>query len=399
MKNEKINRPNFIPENTKDWSLETRVSHIGRRTKDDFGFINPSVYHASTVCYQSSEHMRTRDGAYTYGLKATPTMDALTQSLSELEGAAGTCLQPSGLSALVSPLMAVLSQGDHLLMSDSVYQPTRKLCDDMLTKFGVEVEYYDPLIGKNISRLFKHNTKVVFLESPGSQTFEMQDLKSIIKACKEKNIITMMDNTWASPVFYAPLLNGVDISINAGTKYLNGHSDVLIGYVSANEALWPLIEHMNYIQGLHASPDDVYLTLRGMRTMPLRMKQHMESGIYVARWLESREEVTQMLHPALESHPQHHFWKENFCGANGLFSFILNEYSQDAVDHFIDHLEFFGIGFSWGGFESLIVPFDPRPYRTATKWEHKGQAIRIHIGLEDPDDLIRDLEKGLNRLA
>ena len=360
---------------------------------------SPSVYHASTVCYASSEHMRQRDGAYTYGIKATPTMDALTQSISVLEGAAGTCLQPTGLSALVSPLLAVLSQGDHLLMTDSAYQPTRTVCDMLLKTFGIEVEYYDPLIGKDIARLFKDNTKVVFLESPGSQTFEMQDLQAIIPACKNKGIITMMDNTWASPLFYTPLSHGIDISINAGTKYLNGHSDVLMGYVSANEALWPHIDQMNYVQGLYTAPDDVYLTLRGMRTMAIRLQRHMESGLEIAKWLEKRPEVVQMLHPALESHPQHHLWKENFCGANGLFSFILKDgYSQQAVDHFVDNLEFFGIGYSWGGFESLIVPFDPRPYRTATQWNAKGQAIRIHIGLEDPDDLIRDLEKGLNRL-
>jgi len=398
LKNKAENKPHFVPDKLKNTGIYTKASHIGRRTKDEFGFINTPVYHGSTVCFPTAKSMRDRDAAYTYGLKSTPTIDALTDSLSELENAAGTCLQPSGLSAIISPLLAILEAGDHLLITDSVYQPTRIAATRLLSKLGIEVEYYDPLVGGAISQLFKSNTRAVLLESPGSQTFEMQDIDAIVEACKTKNIITLIDNTWASPLYYQPLSHGIDISINAGTKYLSGHSDLLLGYVSTNEKLWQQVSEMNYIQGLSASADDVSLALRGLRTMPLRMERHYESGMIIADWLEDRPEVAQVLHPALESHPQHHLWEKSFSGANGLFSFILNDYTQEAVDNMVDHLDFFGLGYSWGGFESLVVSFDPTSYRTVTKWEAPGPALRLHIGLEDPRDLIADLEKGFERL-
>ncbi|MYI89780.1 MAG: cystathionine beta-lyase, partial [Gammaproteobacteria bacterium] len=295
-------------------------------------------------------------------------------------------------------LKAFVSQGDHILVTDSVYQPTRKYCDHVLARFGVEVSYYDPLIGGDIKDLIKQNTSVIFVESPGSQTFEIQDLPTIADVAKENGITTILDNTWATPLYLKPFDLGIDVSVHAATKYITGHSDAMLGIISTNEACYDRIRDSVRLSGQCAGPDPIFLGLRGLRTMPTRLKQHWKSGIKVAEWLAARPEVARLIHPALPSHPGHNLWKRDFNGASGLFAFILHDVSDDAVGRLLENTQLFGMGYSWGGFESLLIPFDPRSYRTATEWNAEGPAFRIHIGLEDPDELICDLQIGFDAM-
>jgi cystathionine beta-lyase len=295
--------------------------------------------------------------------------------------------------------MAVVRAGDHILLSDGVYGPNRHFCDTQLSRSGVEVQYYDPVIGGGIRDLFRKNTRAVFLESPSSLSFELQDIPAIVEASKAQHLVTLMDNTWATPIFFRPHDFGIDIAIQAGTKYLGGHADANLGAISATAELWPQVHETVGSLGINPGPEDVFLMLRGLRTLAVRLERHMESGLKVARWLAGRPEVLRVLHPALETHPQHSIWKRDFRGASGLFSVILKPRPQSAVSAFVEHLELFGIGASWGGFESLAIPFDCTKVRTATQWNPGGPGVRLHVGLEDADDLIADLESGLKRLA
>jgi cystathionine beta-lyase len=291
-------------------------------------------------------------------------------------------------------LLAAAGAGDHILVSDSVYEPTRKLCDTVLKRLGIETTYYDPLIGCGIGALFKPNTRAVFTEAPGSQTFEMQDIPAIAAVAHAKGALVLMDNTWATPLYFRALDAGVDLSIQAGTKYIGGHADVMIGTVSANAAAWPRLHEMVGTLGLCVGPDDIYLALRGLRTLSVRLARHQESGLRVARWFATRPEVSRVLHPALESDPGHAIWKRDFTGACGLFSVVLKPAPQAALIAFLNALKLFGMGYSWGGYESLVIPFNCARYRTATQWNPEGPALRFHVGLEDVDDLIGDLERG-----
>ena len=293
---------------------------------------------------------------------------------------------------------AVAHAGDHVLVTDNVYRPTRNFCDGVFARLGVETTYYDPLIGKGIAKLFKPNTRAVFVEAPGSQSFEMQDIPAIAAAAHERGLTVLMDNTWATPLFFRAFEKGVDMEIQAGTKYIGGHSDLMFGCVSANAATLPALKDTVYSMGLCVGPDDMYLALRGLRTLGVRLARHHESGLRVARWLAQRPEVLRVMHPALESDPGHAIWKRDFTGASGLFSIVLRPVSEKAVHAFLDELALFGLGYSWGGFESLAILFDCTEYRTATKWAPGGPSIRFHIGLEDPDDLIADLERGFGAL-
>jgi cysteine-S-conjugate beta-lyase len=293
----------------------------------------------------------------------------------------------------------VVHAGDHILVTDSAYQPTRNFCEQVLKRLGVTTTYFDPLIGAKIADLVKPNTRLVYLESPGSLTFEMQDTSAIAKAAHDKGALVLMDNTWATPLYFRPLDHGVDLAIQAGTKYIGGHSDVMLGTVSANAATVTALKTSVRLNGLCEGPDDVYLGLRGLRTLAVRLDRHFESGVAIAKWLEARPEVLRMLHPALPSHPQHAIWKRDFTGACGLFSMVLKPVPQKAVYAFLDELELFGIGASWGGYESLAIPFDCSPIRTATKWAPSGPTVRFHIGLEDVDDLCADLERGFAAMA
>ncbi len=371
----------------------TMLAHAGNDPREYFGFVNPPVVHASTVLFPDAATLFSRAQKYTYGTRGTPTTDALCRAVDEMEGSAGTILVPSGLMALVVPLLGFLSAGDHLLIVDSVYQPTRNFANKVLSRLGIEIEYYDAEIGAGIAALMKPNTKVVFTESPGSNTFEVQDIPAIAAAAHAGGAVAMMDNTWATPLFFKPLDHGVDITINAATKYQAGHSDVLMGITSANEACWQRLKDTFMAMGCMAGPDDVYQTLRGLRTMGLRLERHRQSALDIARWLEGQPGVARVLHPGLESFPSHALWKRDFCGSSGLFSFVIADGGKAKAAAFLDALSVFALGYSWGGYESLAVMANLAD-RTVPK-TYEGPLIRLQIGLEDVVDLKADLARGL----
>jgi cystathionine beta-lyase len=380
---------------------DTRLVTTGRDPQAYHGFVNPPVYHASTLLYPTAEDQVAHRARYNYGRRGTPTSEALENALREIEGGAcaGVALLPSGLAAISAALLATARAGDHVLIPDSVYRPTRNFCNGVFKRFGVETTYYDPLVGADIARLFKSNTRVAFVEAPGSQSFEMQDIPAIAKIAHERNAAVLMDNTWATPLYFPAFEKGVDLAIQAGTKYIGGHSDLMFGCVSANAATLPALKDTVYSMGLCVGPDDMYLALRGLRTLGVRLDRHYRSGLRVARWLEQRPEVLRVMHPALASDPGHKIWKRDFTGACGLFSVVFNPTSEQSVHAFLNELALFGLGYSWGGFESLAILFDCSEYRTATKWAPGGPTVRLHIGLEDPDDLIADLERGFAAMA
>jgi len=383
---------------TSEYKERTRVVVAGRDPAGQHGFVNMPPFRGSTVIYPTMDDLMHRRGRYLYGTRGTPTTEALETAWSDISGAAGTVLVPSGLAACALALMSCLKAGDHLLVTDSVYRPTRNFCDTVLKRFGVETTYYDPLIGSGITALMKANTKVVFTEAPGSQTFEMQDIPALAAAAHAHGAALLMDNTWATPFFFPPHERGADIAIEAGTKYLGGHSDLLLGLVSANQEYWPRLREAFDSMAICAGPEDVFLALRGLRTMRLRLGEQERAGLDMARWLEARQEVKKVLHPALSSFEGHAIWKRDFLGATGLFSVVLHPVSQQAVAAMLDGLKLFGMGYSWGGFESLIVPFDCKDYRTATRFDPGGPCLRLQIGLEDTDDLKADLDAGFERL-
>jgi cysteine-S-conjugate beta-lyase len=376
--------------------VETSLVTAGRDTKAQKGFVNPPIVRGSTVLYPTAGDLHAHRGEFHYGRHGTPTTTALQATLMALEGpqCAGVGLAPSGLAAISTTLLAVLKAGDHLLVCDNVYRPTRSFCDGLLTRFGVEVSYYDPLIGTGIASLFKPNTRAVLIEAPGSQSFEMPDLPAIAAVAHRHGALVIDDNTWATPLYHRSLELGVDISMQAATKYIGGHSDIMFGTISANATAWPIISEAIRLLGVCVGPDDVFLALRGTRTLAVRLAQHYRSGLEMARWLAGRPEVVRVLHPALETDPGHAIWKRDFSGASGLFSIVLKPKPQAAVDALLDSLALFGMGYSWGGFESLAIPFDCAAYRTATRWAPEGPAVRLHIGLENVDDLKTDLERG-----
>jgi len=376
----------------------TLLAHIGNNPPDYYGFVNPPVVHASTVLFPDAETMATRNQKYTYGTRGTPTTDALAAAVDTLEGSAGTIIVPSGLAAVTIPLLAFLSADDHVLIVDSVYHPTRHFADTMLKRLGVEVEYYDPAIGAGITSVMKENTKVVFTESPGSNTFEMQDIPAIAAAARARGAVVMMDNTWATPLYFRPLEHGVDISIHAATKYPAGHSDILLGTVSANERCWEQLHETHITMGCCAAPDDVYQVLRGLRTMGVRLERHEKNALEIARWLEAQSGVAQVLHPALESFASHALWKRDFSGSSGIFSIVLNGGGEKEAHAFLNALKLFGLGYSWGGYESLAVHVWLGD-RTVARRSYAGPVIRLQIGLEDAEDIKRDLTNALQAVA
>jgi cystathionine beta-lyase len=383
-------------ERSKPRQAETILVTAGRDTKAQKGFVNPPVVHGSTVLYPTAEDLHAHRGEFQYGRHGTPTTKALQQVLMALEGpqCAGVGLAPSGLSAISTTLLAVMKAGDHLLVCDNAYRPTRNFCDGLLSRYGVETTYFDPLIGTGIAGLFKPNTRAVLVEAPGSQSFEMPDIPAVASVAHERGALVIDDNTWATPLYHRSLEQGVDISIQAATKYIGGHSDIMFGTISANAKAWPGIAEAIRLTGVCAGPDDVFLALRGLRTLAVRLAQHHRSGLEMARWLATRPEVIRVLHPALESDPGHAIWKRDFTGASGLFSIVLRPAPQKAVDALLDAVKLFGMGYSWGGFESLVIPFDCAGYRSATKWAPGGPTLRLHIGLENVGDLKADLERG-----
>ena len=382
-------------------TIATRLTTAGRDPFAHHGYVNTPVYRASTLLYPTAEDYLAHRGRYQYGRRGTPTSEALQTALADIEGpqCAGVALLPSGLAAVSAALLSALRAGDHVLVTDSAYGPTRNFCDTILSRYGIATTYYDPRIGSGIAALMKPNTGAVFVESPGSLSFEVQDVPAIAAEAHARGATVLMDNTWASPIHFRALEKGVDLSIQSGTKYIGGHSDVMLGTVAANKAAWPLLAETVYDSGLCLGPDDMFLGLRGLRTMGVRLAQHYAAGMKVARWLETREEVLRVIHPALEGHPDHALWKRDFTGACGLFSIVLKPAPVAAVHAFLNELRLFGIGASWGGYESLAIPFDCAPVRTATQWAPGGPTVRFHIGLEDVADLIADLERGFEAYA
>jgi cystathionine beta-lyase len=376
---------------------ETRLVTAGRDTRAQRGFVNPPVVHGSTVLYPTAADLHAHSGEYRYGRYGTPTTKAFQETLMALEGpkCAGVGIVPSGLSAISTTLLSVTRAGDHILVCDNAYRPTRNFCNEILARNGIETSYFDPLIGPAVEKLFKPNTRAVLVEAPGSQSFEMADIPAIAAVAHGRGALVIDDNTWASPLYHRSLEHGVDISMQAGTKYIGGHSDIMFGTISANEKAWPLVWDTIRLTGVCAGPDDVFLALRGMRTLAVRLGQHYRSGVEMARWLAARPEVTRVLHPALETDPGHAIWKRDYTGASGLFSIVLKPKPQAAVDAMLNTLKLFGMGYSWGGFESLAIPFDCSEYRSATKWAPGGPTMRLHIGLENVEDLKADLDRGL----
>ena len=376
----------------------TTLVTAGRHPERDLGSVNPPVYHTSTVLFPTLDALEDALNApMAYGRLGTPTTNALEEVLMDLEGAAACRLAPSGLAAVVCALLSALGSGDNLLMVDTVYEPTRKFCDGMLKRMGVETTYYDPMIGAGIEELLRPETKVVFTESPGSRTFEVQDIPAIAKVAHAAGALVMMDNTWATPLYFKAIDHGVDVVVHAATKYIVGHADASLGTIATTAEHADRLVHTHRELGLCAGPDDAYLGLRGIRTLAQRLKHHEESALRLAEWFAGREEVAQVIHPARPDCPGHEYWKRDFLGSTGLFAVILKEGTRDQLAAMFDGYHHFGMGYSWGGFESLVTPSNIRAARSATQWNHEGPALRYHAGLEDPDDLLADLEAGFAR--
>ncbi|MBI1211183.1 MAG: cystathionine beta-lyase [Alphaproteobacteria bacterium] len=375
---------------------ETEVVTAGRNPLAHHGAVNPPVYHVSTLLHPTMESLEKRSQTYSYGRRGSPTSQALSDAINRLEGGAGCVLAPSGYAAVTLALMSVLHSGDHLLVTDNAYGPTRAFCDKILTRFGVETTYYEPTIGAGVAELMRKNTRAVFCESPGSLTFEVQDIPAISQAAHKGDAVVIADNTWATPLLFDAFAHGVDMTLHAATKYIVGHSDAMLGVVTANNATWKQLRDTHGNLGMHVGPDDVYLGQRGLRTMAIRLKQHEETALALAHWLQRRAEVARVLYPALPDDPGHSLWRRDFTGASGLFGVELKPVSHTALASMLDHLELFGMGWSWGGYESLMVP--AHPTRTARPLKTEGPLLRIHAGLEAVDDLIADLDAGFARL-
>jgi cystathionine beta-lyase len=381
----------------KPLSNETLAVHEGRMSAEHFGAVNTPVYRASTILYRNLASLESGDVPYIYGRRGTPSSHSFEEAITALEGGARTLACCSGLNAIALAILSVCGAGDHLLMVDSCYAPTRALCDRTLSRYGIETSYYDPLIGAGIASLFRPSTKAVFCESPGSLTFEVQDVPAIAEVAHAHGASVLLDNTWATPLYFNAFAHGVDLSIQAATKYVGGHADVMLGYVCANEGHAARLAQTHDHLGLYASGDDCFLGLRGLRTMPVRLKRHGEAALTLARWLQPRPEVSRVLYPALEDDPGHAVWTRDFNGASGLLGVVLKPVPHKALAAFFDSLQLFGMGYSWGGYESLIVP--SKLHRTASQFTAEGPLVRIHAGLEDPNDLMADLEQGFAKMG
>lgn len=390
--------------------LPTRIAQAGRDhvythvADKGGGAVNPPVWRTSTHLFDSVADLRAagrdRHHRFYYGRRGSPTQWALAEALTALEpGAGGTFLFPSGVAAIAASLLAILSPGDELLMVDTAYDPTRSLCDGLLQRMGITTRYYDPMAGAGIAALIGPATRAIFMESPGSLTFEVQDIPAIVAVARDHGLVTLLDNSWATPLFLPAIALGIDLSIVAATKYLGGHSDVMLGAVTAGPALWNRLSRTGFALGQCVGPDDAWLTLRGLRTLDIRLRQHQSAGLEIARWLATRPEIARVLHPALPSCPGHDHWARDYAGATGLFSIVMKGGDDAAAAALVDGLAHFGIGYSWGGFESLALPVDPASVRSAVPWQGEGPVIRLHVGLEDPADLIADLDAGLARYA
>lgn len=383
-------------------NIATRIAHAGLDPHANHGVVNPPVYHASTILKPSLAEWNATSSpgyqGYSYGRSGTPTSRAFETAMESLYGCDSAVAVPSGLAAITLAMLGLTKAGDHVLITDSVYAPTRRLCGQVLARYGVSASYYDPLIGAGIAGLIQDNTSVVFTESPGSITLEVQDIPAITAAAHARGARVVIDNTWATAVYFNPFVHGVDVVVEAATKYVAGHSDVMIGVVMARDPLGAQLRTLANNLGYCCGPDDLYMALRGLRTMAVRLARQQETGLMLARWFQRQPEVARVIHPGLPEDPGHALWQRDFCGACGLFSVVFQPLPERAVAALVDGLQYFGLGASWGGYESLVMPNDPRRIRTATRWEAPGPLLRFHAGLEEPADLIADLEAGFERL-
>ena len=393
-------------EDRQDYEPETFVGHSICDPHAQGGLVNPPVCRGSTIMFRNLDDMEQRgrqieagDDVLWYGRKGTSASFQLTKALATLEGGYRSFIVSSGLSACVTAIEAFVRTGDHILVSDSVYGPTRLFIETVLARFGVTATFYPPLIGAGIATLIRPETRLVYIESPGSQTFDVQDVPAIAAAAHARGCVVVMDNTWATPLYFKPFEHGVDVSVQAATKYIVGHSDATMGVITTNREHWDAVRAQAFATGLTASGDDLYLAQRGLRTLPLRLERHWRSGLHIAEWLAARPEIEALLHPALPGSPGHELWKRDFRGASGLFSVVFKPCANTAFRAFVDRLELFGLGFSWGGFESLKMPFNMPGTATAGNWPYQGPALRLHVGLEAVDDLLSDLELGFEAFA
>ncbi|WP_321157890.1 cystathionine beta-lyase [Providencia stuartii] len=387
---------------------ETQLVHLGRNPTYTQKGVNPIIQRTSSVIFNTLEEKQhaTRNRAKSvlfYGRRGTQTHFAFQEAMTELECGAGAVLYPSGAAAINNAILSFISSGDHILVTGSAYDPTQNFCDKILTKFNVDTDYFDPMIGANIAELIRPNTRIVFLEAPSSITMEIHDLPVIVNAVRQKSsdIIIMIDNTWAAGVLLKPLLLGIDISIQSATKYINGHSDGMLGVAVANERCIDTLRENSYLLGQTADPDTVYMAGRGLHTLATRLKQHEANGLAIAQWLEQQPEVDRVFHPALPSCSGHTFFVRDFNGSNGLFSFQLkSRLSQEQFESFLNHLNHFKMGYSWGGYESLILGYQKEDLLGMRQYDvnfNEGTLFRIHVGLEHPQDLIEDLKKAFER--
>jgi cystathionine beta-lyase len=389
---------------TRKYRPATGVAHLGRDPRKFMGAINTPVFRASTIVFpdvatlERSARGEMRD-ELTYGLHGLPTVRDFQAAMAALEGGHAALAVPSGLTATTLPLLALCNPGDHVLVTDNVYGPTRRFCDNHLRRFGVEVSYFDPLAASALERDFRPNTKVVFAESPGSLTFEVSDIPAFAQVAHARGARLVIDNSWATPLGFRAFEHGVDVAVHAATKYIGGHSDVLLGAIVASEAAFRPLHRMWTDMGVAPSSDDCFLGLRGLRTLAVRMERHRDSALAVAKWLTTRPEVREVICPALPGSRGHELWKRDFTGASGLFAVVLQPVDKARIDAMLDGMKIFAMGWSWGGFESMIIPTWPERTRTATRWAPGGPCLRLAVGLEDCADLIADLEAGFARLA
>ncbi len=388
-----------------DGKRDTRLTHGGRASAADHDFVNPPIVRGSTVLHSSVADMRERSRRYrsdepgpvNYGLYGTATHYALFDLLSELEGGYRSWAVPSGLTACTMTMLAFVRAGDHVLVTDSAYGPTRRFCIDMLPRYGVQCSFYAPTAGEELESMFRPDTKVLWLETPGSLTFEMQDVPRLAALAHARGVVTVADNTWATPLYFQPLACGVDVSVHAATKYICGHSDMLMGTITCNEATWPSMRETLFNFGLIVSPEDAYVALRGLRTLGVRLRQHRATAERLIEWLLAQHEVERVLYPALPSDPGHSIWQRDMSGASGLFGIVLKPAAGGArLDALVDAVRLFGRGYSWGGHESLLIPVFPE--RSVGASAYHGRLFRISAGLEDVDDLIADLQLGFSAL-